>query len=401
MKLKKNIGIILIMLLTLSTLILGGCNKNEDTKGDTTKDESTQEDTIQTEENTASTIESTTESTVESTVESTTDAEKEKVTSEATGKKVITVNDATINLDELMYYIYSIEQEGNYYDQMYQSTYGTSYWDSEAEEGVTMREMAKNYVSDTAVMYEILYDKAVAAKYTLTDEEKASCVSYADQIYEALTVEQLKVTGLMKDVVVKVYEKMTLAEKYYTFITDGLNIDKKAITAGVKAEDYKQYDTKCLYVATSKYDEANKAVEMTAEELKTAEKSIDKALKSVKAGDDFATIVAADKTVLTNDITFVSGDQTVAAEYEKAAIALKANKFSDVVKTAEGYYIIQLVDNTSTASYDTAVADAIAVVQSEGFNKEYEKLKKEYNIKIDEKVWDAIIMGETTIVVAK
>jgi len=409
MKLKKNLRIILIMMLMISTLILAGCTK----KNNANQDANSLENTVQTEDTTESTtestlesttentLESTTENTAESTIESTTDAEKENVTSDATGKLVMTVNDAKINMDELMYYIYSVEQEGNYYDQMYQANYGTGYWDTEAEKGVTMRDVAKKYVTDTSVMYEILYEKAIKADYKLSEEEKASCVSYSDKMYTALTVDELKITGLKKDVIVKLYEKMTLAEKYYTFITDGLGLDEKAITAGEKLEDYKQYDTKALFVANTKKDKSNNSTKMTADELKKAKESIENALKKVKAGDDFNTIVAADKTVLTNAITFVSGDKKVGAEYEKATLALKVGANSDIVEATDGYYIIQLVDNTSTASYDTAVKDAIALAKSEGFNKEYEKLKKDYKITIDEKIWDTIVMGETTIPSAK
>ncbi len=402
MQLKKRIGFILITMLVFSTLILTGCTKKNETADDIVNEETnSQEDTIQTEDNTASSTENSTENSAENSTESSSDADKENVTSDATGKLALSVGDATINLDELMYYIYSIEDEGNYYDQMYQSYYGMGYWDTEQEEGVTMRDVAKDYVMDTAVMYEILYDKAIEAGYTLTEEETATCVSNSDQIYEVLTVDQLKVSGLMKDVLVKVYEKMTLAEKYYTFITEGLGIDEKAITENINKEDYKQYDTKCLYVANTKYDESNNSVEMTEEEKEKAKNSIENALKKVKAGEDFDTIVGGDETVLTNDITFVSGDQTVATEYEDAAVALSVGNNSEIVETTDGYYIIQLVDDSSTESYDTAVADAISAAETEGFDKEFEVMKKDYEVKINNEVWDTIVMGDTTTIKAE
>jgi foldase protein PrsA len=136
-------------------------------------------------------------------------------------------------MDELMYYIYSIEKEGNYYDKLYLSYYGTGYWDIEYEEGVTVRDTAKNYAINSAVMYEILYEKAKEAGYVLTDEEIASSKNYADQVFREMTVQQLQVTGLTKDVLIKVNEKMALGQQYRDFMTEGLGLDKQAITDSV------------------------------------------------------------------------------------------------------------------------------------------------------------------------
>jgi parvulin-like peptidyl-prolyl isomerase len=135
---------------------------------------------------------------------------------------------------------------------------------------------------------------------------------------------------------------------------------------------------------------------MTEEELQNAKKIAEKALDMVKAGDDFETIVASDKNITTNDLKVVNADQTIASEYKEAAIALAVGAYSDIVETSSGYYIIQLVDNTSTESYDAAVTDAITTAESEGFNKEFESLKSGYDITIEQEVWDTIIIGETT-----
>jgi foldase protein PrsA len=78
---------------------------------------------------------------------------------------VVTVGDHKVFMDEVMYYIFNVEATGAYYDQSYQQYYGKSYWDMEAE-GQTMRDKTKQYVMDTVVMYEILYEKALAEGFT-------------------------------------------------------------------------------------------------------------------------------------------------------------------------------------------------------------------------------------------
>lgn len=316
-----------------------------------------------------------------------------------TNSLVLTIGDNKVYLNELMYYIYAVEAEGEYYDQMYQEYFNSSYWDMEYAEGVTMRDQTKQYIIDTAIMYEVLHDKAVDNGYTLTEEELAEANTNAETIMTGLSKEQLEITGFTTDVLSKVQQKLMLGEKYYSEILEGLDINEEEITASVKYEDYRQYDTEYLYVPTASYDETNTLISLSEEEIKAAKESIENALKKVNAGDDFATIIEADPTVQTSELGFVYGDGTIDSEFQDAAILLENGEITDKVIEAEtGYYIIKMVDNNSKASYEAAVADAIAQVEEEKFDEVYDELLKLYETEVNNTVWDTIIMGKTTIV---
>ncbi len=305
----------------------------------------------------------------------------------------VTVGDNKIYLNEMMYYIYSMET-------LYTQYYGNSFWDMEYSEDQTMSEYVKQNIMDNAVMYDILYSKAVDADYTLTDEEKTQIESYSDQILSNISDEQLTITGFTKDSLSKVQEKISLAMKYHDELIEGYDIDDQAITDTINPDDYKQYDTEYLFVSTVTYDASYNTVELTEEEKASAKASLTAALDKVKAGEEFSEITEADDTITTNTLNFVYGD-TSAAEtaYQEAAIKLENDAYTtDIVETDSGYYIIKMVDNTSTESYDAAVEEAISAAEEEAFNADYEVIKEDNPYTINTKVWDPIVIGKTTIV---
>ncbi len=314
---------------------------------------------------------------------------------------VVTVGDKKVYLDEMMYYIYAVESEGNYYEQMYQQYYNMSYWDSEFTEGITMREQTKQYLIDTVVMYEILYNKAVDAGYALTDEEKKEAETNADTIMTSISTEQIKATGFSKAILTKVQEKLILGEKYYNKMIEDLNLNEEEITATVKKSDYKEYSTEFLFVPTKSYDANKQVVELSDDEKAAAKETLTKALDKVKAGEDFASIVKEDETIETDSLSFIKGDTNVEQEYQDAAMKLANGEYTDsIVETEYGYYIIKMVDNEATTKYEAAVEKAISTAEQEGFDEAYNKIKEDYTVTVNEKVWEPIVLGNVTTATA-
>jgi len=317
----------------------------------------------------------------------------------STGALVVTVGDNKIYMNEMMYYIYDAEAQGASYEAMAQQYYGTSYWDIPVSEGVTMRDKTKGSLIDNAIQIEILYEKAVDAGKTLTEKEITANKTSIKSALKSFTKEQLKLTGFTEKSLLKTINKLTLAGKYNTELVDGFDIDDKAITDGISIEDNRQYNTEYLFIPTTTYDASYKAVAKTDEEKKAALNSITAALEKVKAGEEFSAITKADTTITTSTLNFVYGDKKAESAYQEAAITLKNDAYTtDIVETESGYFIVKMVDNNSTESYDKAVADAISAAEQEAFTTEYDKMKKDYTTTINTKFWDTVILGQTTIV---
>lgn len=311
---------------------------------------------------------------------------------------VLTVGESKVTLDEMMYYIYAVESEGNYMEAMYQQ-YEQSYWDAEFEEGVTMREYTKSFLIDTITMYEVLHDKAMKAGYTISDEEKAEAETNADKILTNVSEEQLKVTGFTKENLTKVQEKLILGEKYYKTMLEELNLNKDEIKATVNAADYDEYTTEYIFTPLKSYDEAGAVIDADDATKADLKDKMDKALVQVKAGETFANIATADSGLQASTLVFLNGDANTEVAYQEAAMKLKNNEYTDsVIETDYGFYIIKMVDNASTTTYDKAVTDAIAAKEQEGFNTAYEAILVDYNHTVNEEVWGPLVMGTITTV---
>ncbi len=88
-------------------------------------------------------------------------------------KLILTVGGDKIYEKDMMYDIYTAEQFAMQMDQLYQQMGSGSYWDTEMEEGMTGRDSTRNQIIEAVQESVILYDKALAEGFTLTDEEKA------------------------------------------------------------------------------------------------------------------------------------------------------------------------------------------------------------------------------------
>lgn len=310
---------------------------------------------------------------------------------------VTTVGKSKIYLDEMMYYIFMNEYQLNQYDQVYQSYMGKSYWDTEYTKGVTMREFAKTSTLDNAVMYEILYDQARKEGYQLTTIEKKNVDQNVKQFMQVITKEQLKKTGLTEQTVRRIVEKLMLADRYRQDLIDALPIDDQSLTAKIDRKKYRQYNTECLFIATTKKDQKGKEVEVSEAKKASYKKKMEAVLQEAKAGKTFAEIAKADEMITTTEKNFVAGDQSASEEYQKAAMPLKNKEITDVVTTKEGYYVIRMKDNDSDESYQKACKEAITKEEEKQFNKKYEKMKQSYPVKVEEAVWKNVVMGKMTL----
>jgi len=80
-------------------------------------------------------------------------------------------------------------------------------------------------------------------------------------------------------------------------------------------------------------------------------------------------------------------------------------KKGDVSKVYEekdkGYYLVRMVDNNSSESYDTAVKKAISDAENAGFTEVYNTLLAKHTYKINTKALAKYTMGSITLAAAQ
>lgn len=313
-------------------------------------------------------------------------------------KSILKINGDKYRMSDLTHYFYSIESQYDYYDQMF----GGQYWDMSYDEtsGVTMRDVAKQEAIEAALYNEILYREAVSEGYSLTEDEKKSVSDNVDNLLnQQLPEKVIKKNNFTKAYLTDIVEKTTLVARFRQDKIDSLDIDDEGIKAGIKYEDYRQYDIEYLTIPTTKTDDEGNSVEMTAEEKAAAYEKISALLDKAKVTEDWSTLVPEDEEELTYHTDyFVENDTNFSDEFKGMMMEMGNGQISDVYEAEDGYYIVRMVNNLSYESYDNAVSKAISDAESEGMNELYQEIKAKYDVTINNSAVRALSMGNITLV---
>lgn len=308
---------------------------------------------------------------------------------------IFKIDGKKFHLQDLNYFIFMAENEGANMAQYF----GDNYWNLEYEEGKTMKDMAKESALENAIQSEILSKEAKAADYTITEDEQKDMDSSIEDILSNMSKEQLRKNGFTKSSLTKVMEKILLAQRYEKDEIDKLDIDDDAIKKTFKYEDYQEYKVDTIFISTEKQGEGEEKVAVSKEEKQAAYKKISDILSKAKTSTDFSSLIGEEEKELTaSEKTFKSGDKTFDSDLEKKIITLKNNEVSNILEATNGYYIVRMINNKSTESYDEAVNNAIQEEEQKQFKEKIlDPLKEKSNIEINEKEWGKIEIGSLTL----
>ena len=81
--------------------------------------------------------------------------------------------------------------------------------------------------------------------------------------------------------------------------------------------------------------------------------------------------------------------------YKDTAALLENGEICSPIQTEYGIYIIRMVDDQCTKSYEAAVDAEYELKRSEAFQAAYEVLLAEYEVTVNEEAWGEIILGAT------
>ena len=314
-------------------------------------------------------------------------------------RTVMTIDGEKYKMSDLSYYFYQVESEYAYYDQMFGG--GGAYWDMTYDEttGATIRDMAKQGAVESCLYNEILYKEAIAADYTLTDDEKKTVSANADSLLkDTLSSTEISKNKFTKKNLTEVIGKITLVARYRQDKIDSFDIDDQAIKDGIIYDNYRQYDIETLYIPTTTTDADGKSVALTAEEKSAAHDKLNSYYQAAKDTEDWSALLPKDETSVTYQSTnFVETDTTYSDDMEAMMIAMNNGDISDIYEAEDGYYVVRMVNNNSSESYDKAVADAINSAESSKFSSFYDELAAKHEYTTNDSLLASLTMGNITI----
>lgn len=330
-------------------------------------------------------------------------------------KSIMTVedqngNEASYSINDLGYYVYQAEAQGESMRSLYAQFYGEDYdyWNAEmGEDGSTAADAAAETIISDATEDFILYQQAISEGYSATDEDNTTVNDSLNSTMENMTKKQKLTKGLSEKEIKEVLLKQTIGERYKKDKIASLGINYDEIKKGIKEKDYKQYDFQYYMISTKvESDEGQK--DMSKEEKVAAKEKMEAFLATASGAEDFAAIFGNDEngeaiTQNEDGIAFHADGQLIEkdgfdAKVDKAIKKLKVGDVSGVLEGEDGYYIVKMTDNTSTASYDNAVQEAINSKEESAFDEEYTKnIEPNYTVNVDYDVWDTVKIGDYSL----
>ena len=303
------------------------------------------------------------------------------------------------HLNDLSYYIHTVEAQYDYYDQMFGGN--GAYWNMSADDSgtTTIRDVAKEEAIDNAIYNEVLYNEAVSEGYALTEEEKNTAQTNAGTMMESsLSKEIIAKNGFTKEYLTKVLDKTTLVSRYRKDKIDALDIDDEGIKAGISYDENRQYDIEYLFTSKKTTGEDGKSVDKTEEQRAADLSTLESYYEKAKAAEDWSTLLPEEeKAVSYQKSNFIESDTDFEDELEARIMAMENGAISEVYESDSGYYIVRMINNNSSESYDKAVKDAITSAENEGFNEVYQGILEKHEYKVNQTALRSLTMGSITL----
>lgn len=324
-------------------------------------------------------------------------------------KVVVKVGDTKITMNDMMYPIYEVESTYLPYNEMYETYTGKSIWESDYQgssgskaSGITNSIGLKQEILNSEVQYEILYQKAVKAKYKLSSDEKKDAEKKAEDALKGLSWLQKVQLNISKSNLTDRFEKRALANKFKEDQQKTLNkdVDEKAAIKDIKKADYREYDIQYYYGALTKKDSNGKSTALSDKEKSELKTQMQEIAAKAKAGNDFTDLKTSDMKNVTFEkngkFTEKDGWSYVSDKNLKKIKKMNNDDVSEAIIDENYYVVVKMVDNNSNNAYKEACDSAIKTAQDSAYQTWYDKEEQKYKIDVNTDVWTDVTIGTVT-----
>lgn len=268
-------------------------------------------------------------------------------------------------------------------ESVYSSYIGEDVWITEVEDGVTYEDSLKDSLLEELQKLYIVTNHVADYNVELSEDEVKAIEAAADSFMEENKDEtaQAKVSA-DRDTVVAYLKLYTLNEK----MGEAMRAD---VDMTVTDEQAAQKRMRYFEIAKSETLDDGTTMEMSEDEIKDAKKEAEEFLKGAKANGSMEAY-ATEKEKTTQTLTFDADSTSLGEDVIKAADALKANEFSEVIETEDGIYVVQLESEFDAEATESNKETVLTERQEARYEELLEKWTEETKVTVHDKVWDKI-----------
>lgn len=275
------------------------------------------------------------------------------------------------------------------YETYYGAYLGENMWSSEASEGKNYEEFVKESVQDSLEVMVLSEQHADEYKAALTDEEKEMIVKSAKEFEDANDQKNKDLVSGDQETVERVMTLLAVNNKVMEAIKADADTDVSDEEAAQKSMMYVRYEYES-------YNEDGETETVTDEEKAELQKKAKELSDAAKNGGDFEKL-AKDQEMTPNTVSFDSESTNYDAELIAAADQLKKDEVSDVIETETACYVVKLVSEFDKEATETKKSEIVSERQNDLYTEVTDGWKEEVEIKVDEKVWDAIDFNQLSV----
>jgi foldase protein PrsA len=161
-----------------------------------------------------------------------------------------------------------------------------------------------------------------------------------------------------------------------------------------------------LFISTQTTDEEGNKVTVDDAAKKSAYDKINAKYQEALNAKDWSQLIPEEEKELTyKKDYFLAKDASTSSEYGLSAdlktkiIAMENDQISDIFEDEKGYYVVRMINNNSSETYDSTIENAIKSAEEEAFQTEFmDNILPKYTYDIKERALRNLRMGSITLV---
>lgn len=246
------------------------------------------------------------------------------------------------------------------YQNMYATMYGIDLWERELQGNdleTYVKELTISRLAQIMAMDYLAQDREIS----LTREEKAKIKKAAEDYFSSLNDTEKEYMQVKQGDIEKLYTRYGLANKLYTFLTQGVNDE-------VSDEEARVMEAQQIFVS-----DKNKAKEVQ---------------QQLKEGGDFLSVANLYNEASETEVSF--GKYDVVQEVAREAFSLENDQVSGKIKTENGFYFIKCINHYNQEKTDANKSVILENRRKEAFDDVYQEFITNLPSEFNEKIWDKV-----------
>lgn len=265
----------------------------------------------------------------------------------------------------------------------YETTFGEQIWDVDLG-NVSLENNVKDNALSHLARIKSMNLLAKRQGVSLDEEESGKAKEAAIAYYESLNDAEKEVLQISLEEVEAMYREYALADKIYHEIIKDINPE-------ISDDEARTITVEQIYIRTYANDGTGTRIEYSEKDKLDAYNRARKVLLMAKQPEaDFTQLVLDYSEGDKGTFSFGKGETQEA--FEEAAFNLETGQISDIIETADGYYIIKCI---STFDKEETDANKVLIVEKrkeEVFGEEYESFAKDLIYVFNEKLWESVTL---------